>query len=457
MFSHLHILFFILIGFEICFFSYAGASDCDALLTDDLAYTLNSIENMRSENGLLHDTIWIRDHAEKGTRTRVLNSVTSPTNIAVDILVQSEIGNKVNLKKAIDALLELETHKESGLFFSWYSTKSKSPSVKSYDVSSVDNLHLALALWTIAAHFPDEEFAKRADKIFKQMDFSLFYDPDSNLIGGNLKHFNGEWTLEAYRFSHFGSEARILYSLGWALDVFKKIPEKANFIERAIENLTFERSVSDQGEILKLWDGALFQLYFPKIFIGEERYSTKLRSYFESTARLMDSEGKRRGLLTPAAHSPGRRSCRGAFSYKDKSGLKVLVSNQNRDMDSDEFSKSWEELFTPYALFMAATSRKIELIKALDSLRDFRSKQGQRLYLKDLGWMDGLIVEGPRAETVVPAQLALNQNMIALSLFIMNAKDGLSLSARTLAKDPMVSRRLKQFYQMLDRRLSNEN
>jgi hypothetical protein len=125
-----------------------------------LQATLAGIEKMRTVSGLILDKVRVRFRGEGTPQLESLNSLTSPTNIALDLILQSEaLGRgwgRTESNRAIattlTALERLEVHRPSGLYFSWYSTDLLEP--KSKDVSSVDNIHLALALWSVSELFP---------------------------------------------------------------------------------------------------------------------------------------------------------------------------------------------------------------------------------------------------------------------------------------------------------------
>lgn len=426
---------------------------CTQLLRSDLSDTLNGFELMRGESGLIQDTIWI-SQKKQDIKIKILNSDTSLTNIAVDLLIQAETKNLKNLRLVIDRLSRLSFHRHSGLFFSWYKT-DMSLGVQNFDVSAIDNLHLALALWTIGENFKEQDFGKTAHHLFERMDFSVFLEESTQLVGGNLRFDGKTWIREAYNFSYWGSEARLFYSLGWALDLFKSAPKDKPFYLTSFQHIHFETLETKDGPVLKLWDGALFQIYFPKIFINEELYSKWMSAFYKNTSSLIIAEGKRRGLNLPAAHSAGRASYRDRSnkglqpSYKDKSGLKILVSESNKDLNNPNLGGSWESLFTSYSLFMAATNQTVIFKDFIEYARTIRQR-GIPLYLSGHGWMDALDLKDHGKRRVIPAQLALNQGMIALSLFQMAHPAGLSLSSETLFKNPHVKEKLKQFYQDLD-------
>lgn len=445
-----------------------GPDRCESFFTSDsldsktiqtknyLQSTLNSLETMRGENGLLVDTIEVRTLNGKTHLARVINVNTSPTNIAIDLLVQGELHSTSNISRVISTLKSLEYHKDTGLFFSRYAADSTSR-VADYDVSSVDNFHLALALWTIKENFSDSQIGIDARELFNRMDFSVYLDETSGLIGGNLKYQNGTWIKEEYNYSNLGSEARSLYSAGWALGLFKNKDMNELHVKKGLASTQAEVFQSPEGAILKLWDGAAFQLFFPKIFIGEENYSPLLKGMFKNAGQYMVADGFRKGLSFPAAHSPVRTSVEGTgrATYQDKTGNMDLVSSQNRDVVDPHFNKYWDKVFAPYALFMAATS-DISLISNFTKIEKIKTGENP-LYSEQMGWMDSLDVFQNKDGLVVNAQESLNQGMIALSLLQIQSKDQMSLSARTLFKNPMISRKLNFYYQNFDLKLEQLN
>jgi hypothetical protein len=434
-----------------------------------LADTINSLELMRGENGLVKDTIWIRSEANGKPMIRTLNANTSPTNIAVDLLIQTErvsrhhdivLGNR-NISNILSTLGRLKRHKASGLFFGWYATDQIS-AVASSNLSSIDNVHLAIALWTIKETFPGTKFAQQAKTLLAPMDLSMFYDESSGLIGGNFRFVEGKWLRDEYNFANLGSEARTLYSAGWALGLFKKYQQKSDFVEKAFSSLKSEVLRSRQGPLLKLWDGSAFQIFFPKIFISEESYSPTINKMYRANGNFMISEGRRRQLPVPAAHSAGvalmidENAQTIVPYYHDKAGIKLLVSSGNKDVFDPALEATWDGTFTPYALFMAATANPAKFLPLLAKIQNIRSGSNL-IYISGLGWMDGLQLTGDTAGQVVPAQLAVNQGMIALSLLQMQSPDGLSASGRAIKENPIVSARLTAFFDLFDKQIAKKD
>ena len=432
-----------------------------------LRTTLFSLEKMRGENGLVKDAVILRRSPSGKVRVETLNPDTSPTNIAVDLLIQIELIQRdpknsatffSTLNQIVETLENVPHHQQTGLFYSRYTTETRTQ-VADRNVSSIDNLHLALALWTLKETVTTTSLSQRAEGLLNRMDFSAYYDPASGLIGGNLRYANKVWIRESYNFANLGSEARALYILGPALGLFRKLKTDEAFFRRALSALKIEMVGAGDVAALRLWDGAAFQLFFPKIFINEELYSPRFRQMFVRAGDLMVEEGQRRGLATPAAHSPSfvfnesTSSSLSEFRYKDKTGNLVVVSTDARDKHDATLAMEWESTFTPYALFMAATanpSRILPFFHGIESLGSGNSK----LYDRVFGWMDAYHLEGNYTNQAVPVQLALNQGMIALSLLQIGSVDGLSPSGRALWRNAEVRTTLAMFYQWLDQKLA---
>jgi hypothetical protein len=426
--------------------------------------TVQGLEALRGSNGLLVDTTWVRNHKDGQRTLQVLNGDTSPTNIAVDLLVQVELtANNQHPEAAqarafslVETLEQVEFHKETGLFFSRYSSDTVKPQVRDACVSSIDNLHLAIALWTLHQQQPSSEAGIKALQLFRRMDFSVYYDPKSGLIGGNLRPHEGIWEKEAYNLANLGSEGRLLYSVGWALGLYRNAPRDEVYLNKAFGALKVEFHQTPEGQLMKLWDGSAFQLYFPRIFANEDIYSVRLQKNFVEMGNFMIAEGRRQNLPWPAAFNAIRVGThesiyQGTGSiYRDKSGNIELVSSDNEDVHNPVLRDNWEGTVAPSAMVMAAAASPTTWAPVLSQLRETKSGDDP-LYINQLGWMEGLHVRGDQKDQVVASQLSLNQGMMALSLFQIGSPDGLSTSARALRENEGIRAKLKSFYEYFDR------
>ncbi len=431
--------------------------------------TEESLDRMRNPaTGLVRDKILVADGIGGPTTAKILNPNTSATNIGLDLLNQlaalenpetAKLARK-NLGLVLTSLEAMKFHRESGLFFSWYSTEKGLRAVVK-DVSSVDNVHLALALWTIRKTLPGTALARRAGKLFERMDFSVFFDAPESLLWGNLKYAGGKWTPEAYHFSNFGSEARTIYALAAGLGLIKKSSDPA-FAEKAIAALTMESYVWRDGEklrpILRTWDGGAFQLLLPKLLLNEEVYSEELAKGFANYADYVLSEGERLHYPVPAAFSASNFGIDGSMrfgevpSYVGRSGSLDLVSTAHVEAKNPEDRALWSSCFTPHAAILASTAAPGKFAETLRKMETL-GQGGERLYVPGYGFMDGYHVTGPYAGKVVPVVLSLDQGMIALSLAQVKAADGFGPSGRALWNDPIVRERLRAFYRLVDEKL----
>lgn len=425
--------------------------------------TVNSLEALRGRNHLVSDMAWV----QPGQKNKIVNENTSGTNIAIDLLIQVELlaqqpNHKKaysNISKVLETLTRIERHPESGLFFSWYSTNDVTK-VGSRNLSSIDNLHLAIALWTVAETYRHSDIGIKARELFESLDFSIFIDPKSPHLSGNFTYQNGEWVRDAYTFSYLGSEARILYTAGWALGLFKQLKSNPSHMITALNLITLETAQTKNGSILKLWDGSAFQLFFPKMFVAEQNYSNTFRQMYLNLGELMIEEGHRRNLPFPAAHSPGvnhiKLSPQVEVNYNDKAGNRDLVSTFNNDLQNPHYRDIWDQTFTPYALFMAATANPSKFLPILKQTQELNI-DGNPIYIPERGWLDGYNISGNPEHRIVQAQLAANQGMIGLSLLDMNSNDGLSASARAMYNNPTVRMKMQEMYRIIDARLLKEN
>jgi hypothetical protein len=430
--------------------------------------TLTSLDRMRSPNGLIVDKVQAVRAPDGAIRYEVLNPNTSPTNIGLDLLIQLELlgdprrsgDASRNLARTIETLEKMPRHPETGLYYSWYEAGSAEPRQK--NVSSVDNVHLALALWAASKSAPDAKSKARAERLFQKMDFSEFLDARTGLIGGNLQHQlrDGKetWFREPWNYSNYGAEARSIYSLSHGLGLMRKAGSDS-VLENAPKNLKVEIARTSEGEVLRTWDGGAFQLMLPRLLIREDQYSPGMGRIFQNYGAHVLAQQKRESLPVPAAYSacnfgvddePARFS--GVPSYVGKAGTPGLVSADHQEFRDAAHRKDWDRVVTPHAVFLAAATNPAAFSAPLRKAE--RVGADEKLYDREVGWMDGVHVRHEHRGKVIPVQLSLDQSMIALSLLEMRAPDNRTTASRLLGADPMVHSRLQSFYSAMEPRLS---
>jgi hypothetical protein len=431
--------------------------------------TEESLERMRNPaSALLRDKILVESAPDGSFSMSVLNPNTSVTNIGLDLLNQisaradpaTATRAEANIQGLLRSLAKMDFHRPSGLFYSWYSTETDLRAVVK-DVSSVDNIHLALALWTVRETLAGTRMAREASRLFARMDFSIFYDDRTGLFWGNLKSNGKKWETESYHFSNFGSEARSIYAVTWALDLVKNARDP-KFIEKSVASLTMETFPwSEDGKIrpiLRTWDGGAFQLLLPKLLLNEELYSEELGNSFRNYSRYILREGDRLGYPVPAAFSAsnfgidGRADFEKVPAYEGKSGSLDLVSTSHEEAFEPLARERWGSVFTPHAAMLAATTDPETYVSIFRSIEDVGVGK-ERLYRPGWGFMDGFHVKGPYAGKAVPVLLSLDQGMIAMALYQIKAVDGLSPSGKALWNNPFVRKRLGRFYSAVDAKL----
>lgn len=415
-----------------------------------LSATNQSLNCMRPKDGLIADAALV-DHSISGPcPLNISNSVTSPTNIGFDLLVLLQ-ENSPELEPTLRAVEQLNVDPETGLYYNWYSIKSPFEVQYPY-LSSVDNFHLALAFWVLSKDHPDTNIRNRAQKLFDQMNFSKFLHEDSQLVRGGIS--------ESWAYKHFGTEARAIYSLGWKIGIFKTIGPDGKRAKRTqtpqekakmFESLVFESAnlpIEDREiESIATWDGGAFQLLLPELLIGESSRSLRYKIFFDNYARFIESETIRRNLPVPASHSASQfcvAGCEGVPTYNGKAGSLKLVSKLNQDPGDSYLHSMWEAVFTPHAAILSLlTSEKI-----FNRLQKAETIRG--LYDNRIGWSDGFWVSDPKKNEVVPVLLALDQQMISMTLSRLTSNDNQSVSQRALNRDPEIKAHLNEFYALTE-------
>lgn len=419
--------------------------------------TLSSLDKMRVDTSLINDGL-ILETRPNDQWTPVLSELTtSPTNLGLDLILQLDILEHADFtedQKAIalskidsqlNSLAELPFEANSGLFFGWYNPQNKK--VLFGNLSSVDNIHLAFALWTAKERLEDPIAQKKAEALFKRMNFSIFFDSEKKLIIGNLlPDANGGWKSEGYYYSNYGSEARSIYILSYVLGLFDN--QGKDWITDSLNHLNFELSASRKN--IRLWDGGAFQLFLPDLLISERTYSSSMQEFFKSYAQNMKELGKNYPAEIPAAHSACFfKDHEERFFYNGNAGLLSETSQENRNSQNPKNVALWEAAFTPHALLLASLDLEANDLNKLEKLENI-TENGLSFFRDDLGWLDAWQWKSNSGLQLVNLQIALDQLMLVLSLNRLSSADKLSVSARALKENPLSQARLSRYYQELD-------
>ncbi len=413
--------------------------------------TYYSLECMRSPDGLLFDKVFVTPESKVCALRPALYTDTSPTNIAFDLLVQIEALNEpalkskatININNQLDLLSKFKYHSDSGLYFNRYQVVGNHVPTD-YFVSSVDNAHLYLALWTLSQM---SEFALLAKKLVSRMNLAIFHDPSTDLVAGGLELSQNGWKVVNWSYRYFGTEARTIYALAQALDLFSTQKLTKSFVAEIFLHPQW-------GELLGLWDGGTFQLLLPELLLNESEYSTQFKKWFHNYVNYIESEKSRRGLTVLPTHSACQVSVEPDF-YNGRLGTLGIVSSFNWDALQSSYRDLWEQVVSPHASFLLAmenSSRILPFIKDMEGISDGTFQ----FYHDHLGWMDGYYVQGNNKGHIVPTLLALDQTIIALTIARMNSDDGSTASARILIQDNVRVKKLNDLYLRYDQFLSQK-
>jgi hypothetical protein len=476
----------ILLFAGILFFSGAQAN-ADAISRKERALykhyyydTVQGFELMRGHDGLIADNIDLISTDGQTCRTQSLDEVTNPTDIALDILVQlgkmknpdfsAEAAKNLNV---IFSTLESLPQYTNGLFFSRYSTQDNQALNK--NVSSVDNLHLALAFWTASNLYPGSSFGLAAQKLFSNMNFDTFYvhnsEAASTSMGGNLTFKDGKWTLDDYRYTNLGSESRSIYGIGYALKLFNSEDQFPKSAARGTYYNTTDgkdAKLGATGPMIAEWQGA-FQLLLPKMLASEEKYSVTFGKFYKNFADYIIKVGKDKGYPGPAGFSAcafrtkGEKLSLEVPIYNGNAGLPELVSTANRDIYNPKARNLWDMVLTPHAVIMAATiepskySKSLVQLEAVSNHEENDKSNHFPLYCKGRGFVDGVHVKDVLKGHIVRAQYSLDQGMSILAFEQILSKDGMSTSSRALHENSSTRERLLEFYKAFEEKFDSDS
>ncbi len=456
----------IILSAFVCLYSFqvsASQADSDLSLRQFALSAYRGLDQMRGSLGFVSNSA-ILANFDSSPRVKIFDEAFGLSDIAFDLLTQiharffdpSKEKALGHLRSIITQLELLPRHTE-GLFYRWYSPLAQdlSQGILDADLSSVDNLHLALALWTVAetykTSFIEEEvaLAKDAWDLFSSMDFSIFFDAEQNLIGGNLKATSNGWVLEAYRY-HLGSEARSIYFLGYALNLFKRIAEEDLLL--GVSKAHLETVESPNGPLFRVWDGGIFQYFLPSLLIGEKRYLSGFEASQKNVWRTLNLEPALSCGLRPMSSatlfevdlSSDHQSAR-SLAYLGKAGHPWLKEKGNDD-------EIYEDIFVPHAVLLAGMEDKKEVLDLLSGIKNCQDRELAAAYLEDFGFVSSVDLALPKPK-VVPGAVGIDKTIEALTLFSLLTEDKLSPSARQLALHPGVQERLARVYSIFEKRL----
>jgi hypothetical protein len=323
---------------------------------------------------------------------------------------------------------------------------------------------LALGLWTVAQKFasfppgdPRRTLGDHAKELFDRMDFSSFYDPQSGLIGGNLQASKG-WRLESPRYQ-FGSEARSLYTIGYALKLFRKFPDAPLTALRKVPAEFVD--LPSKKPIMTVWDGGVFQALLPRTLANEELYSPGLRKNAALVASYLFGHGPIVGLpngvqaILPLGATASISSVRigedgqPKVEYSGKGGVKELEQSTNHDPIDGS-------LLVPHATLLAASvSPDPGYTRTLQRLSGIQVGNN-KFYLPGFGFTASLRLSDDHAHESVAAvnsaAVGVDKGIELVSLLQILDPDGLSPSGRAMRENTETAQRLSQAFAVVQER-----
>jgi cyclic beta-1,2-glucan synthetase len=196
---------------------------------------------------------------------------TSPTNIGFGLLAPiaaAELGLPGHddaiplLEKQLDTIEKMEKHR--GHLYNWYATDTLAV-LPPMSLSSVDSGNLAAALVAVESWLlrkGQEKLARRAGDLWRNMDFSIFYDREKNLLHVGRDHTTGMLTESVYDM--LASEARLTSYIAIAKG---DVPPSHWW--------ALGRPLSKTKGIAGLysWGGSMFEYLMPQIFLPNVKNS----------------------------------------------------------------------------------------------------------------------------------------------------------------------------------------
>ncbi|MEZ4815985.1 MAG: hypothetical protein R3A80_12415 [Bdellovibrionota bacterium] len=213
--------------------SYVLSPEAQNFYTQLRSDTLQSLETMRDPGtSLLGDkTTWSEDFKKQSN-----NGFVASTNIALDLIQLSSMDSeefKAKVAKIVGTLSMLEKFKVDGSeFFYWAYKKDEKGSlvVENPEVSSIDNFHLAFALWLVANTSKDENVKATATSMYSKMKLDPFVDPKTGLIRlAYKKNDQGEHELMSNSYAFMDQKREVCMPWGLRLDLLAELPTKNTF------------------------------------------------------------------------------------------------------------------------------------------------------------------------------------------------------------------------------------
>ncbi len=418
-----------------------GPSKVQQILEDLKKDTQASLEFMRDpRSSLIGDkTTWT-----EGFLSFSNDGMVASTNVSLDLIVQIQQNTPESFLKIstiVDELLNLEKYQIGELeYFYWGYKKNSDGKMQIYnsEVSSLDNFHLAIALWLVSQKHTDINTRLKAESLYKKMKLDPFVDPQTGLmrLASRLDAEGNRYWLP-YLYADWGSEARTMYVLGPVLGL---INQDANYLEKVIRNLNVECTLNDvMGPIHRTWDGGTFQYLLPELLWGESQYSDPMKNTFRNLSLLAQQYKQDRNLtfmpgfsasqVTEPTHSIFQTNGPISHGYGGVVGFyPLMVKSHQQEVVPERVERS----MTPHASVMLTLADPEKYVIEIEALKNVKGRNGM-LYMQGHGFMDGYHLQGPFVGAVVPVQLALDQGMIALSTEILLAPErqsALSLAIR---------------------------
>ncbi len=418
--------------------------------------TSYGLEHMRDpETGLLAETVVLEESGKAELDWRH-----PMTNIGIDLMLLSDelSGSQKRfetMEKVLGSIERFPTYRtESGgkLFFWQYVRSGQGFEANNFEVSSIDNLHLALGLYTASSALSERGprgrmLGLRAKALFESMDFEPLLERETGLIRFALRPAlgpDGKPTSfeKTATYSEGGSETR---SLAPVLYAFQKqllrAPLGEGYPEQVLSNQHYEFLTGQfggkAGRILKTWDGGAFQVWLPTALF-ENAYSPTMRASVRNYAQLVLANAK----ANPGQPMVAFSACQtGLESYGGPLGHPELISSRNRDGQvAASTGGTW--VATPHAVVIAAAQSPGSFASALKKLTEWTGKDGIPLY-GQWGFKDSYTSSGK----VTPIKLSLDELFLKLALRTAADPQGASPLTRAIAKDPAADAAFRRYYE----------